>query len=107
MQQDLWKKNWKSYNRGSRQNWRFNYYLLEIFKNHKIIKIFQKENYEFKRTEHFINELKNKVVKIETVLVRASPIMETLTGIMIAGLIFYAGKLILKEELDINNFFRF
>ena len=82
-------------------------YLLEIFKNHKIIKIFQKETYEFKRTEHFINELKNKVVKIETVLVRASPIMESLTGIMIAGLIFYAGKLILKEELDINNFFSF
>ena len=82
-------------------------YLLEIFKNHKIIKIFQKEPYEFKRTEHFINELKNKVIKIETVLVRASPIMESLTGIMIAGLIFYSGKLILREELDINNFFSF
>ena len=82
-------------------------YLLEIFKNHKIIKIFQKETYEFKRTEHFINELKNKVIKIETVLVRASPIMESLTGIMIAGLIFYSGKLILREELDINNFFSF
>ena len=82
-------------------------YLLEIFKNHKIIKIFQKEPYEFKRTEHFINELKNKVIKIETVLVRASPIMESLTGIMIAGLIFYSGKLILSEELDINNFFSF
>tara|TARA_B100001175_G_scaffold258999_1_gene227604 strand:- start:24 stop:1763 length:1740 start_codon:yes stop_codon:yes gene_type:complete len=82
-------------------------YLLEIFKNHKIIKIFQKEPYEFKRTEHFINELKNKIIKIETVLVRASPIMESLTGIMIAGLIFYSGKLILSEELDINNFFSF
>jgi len=82
-------------------------YLLEIFKNHKVIKIFQKESYEFKRTEHFINELKNKVIKIETVLVRASPIMESLTGIMIAGLIFYSGKLILKEEIDINNFFSF
>ena len=82
-------------------------YLLEIFKNHKIIKIFQKEPYEFKRTEHFINELKNKVIKLETVLVRASPIMESLTGIMIAGLIFYSGKLILREELDINNFFSF
>ena len=82
-------------------------YLLEIFKNHKIIKIFQKEPYEFKRTEHFIDELKNKVIKIETVLVRASPIMESLTGIMIAGLIFYSGKLILKQELDINNFFSF
>ena len=82
-------------------------YLLEIFKNHKIIKIFQKEPYEFKRTEHFIDELKNKVIKIETVLVRASPIMECLTGIMIAGLIYYSGKLILKQELDINNFFSF
>ena len=33
--------------------------------------------------------------------------MESLTGIMIAGLIFYSGKLILKQELDINNFFSF
>ena len=82
-------------------------YLLEIFKNHKIIKIFQKENFEFSRTEKFINILKEKVIKINTVLVRASPIMEILTGIMIAGLIFYSGKLILKNELDINSFFSF
>ena len=82
-------------------------YLLEVFKNHKIIKIFQKENFEFSRTEKFINILKEKVIKIKTVLVRASPIMEILTGIMIAGLIFYSGKLILKNELDINSFFSF
>ena len=82
-------------------------HLLEVFKNHKIIKIFQKENFEFSRTEKFINNLKEKVIKIETVLVRASPIMETLTGFMIAGLIFYSGKLILKNELDINSFFSF
>ena len=82
-------------------------YLLEVFKNHKIIKIFQKENFEFSRTEKFINNLKEKIIKIQTVLVRASPIMETLTGIMIAGLIFYSGKLILKNELDINSFFSF
>ena len=36
-----------------------------------------------------------------------SPIMETLTGIMIAILIFYSGKLISNNELDINNFFSF
>jgi len=82
-------------------------YLLEIFKNHKIIKIFQKENFEFSRTEKFINILKEKVIKINTILVRASPIMEILTGFMIAGLIFYSGKLILKNELDINSFFSF
>ena len=82
-------------------------HLLEVFKNHKIIKIFQKEDFEFSRTEKFINNLKEKVIKIETVLVRASPIMEALTGIMIAGLIFYSGKLILKNEIDINSFFSF
>ena len=82
-------------------------YLLEIFKNHKIIKIFQKENFEFSRTEKFINNLKEKVIKIQTILVRASPIMEILTGFMIAGLIFYSGKLILKNELDISSFFSF
>jgi subfamily B ATP-binding cassette protein MsbA len=33
--------------------------------------------------------------------------MEILTGIMIAILIFYSGKLIFNEELGINNFFSF
>ena len=33
--------------------------------------------------------------------------MEILTGIMIAILIFYSGKLIANNELDINNFFSF
>ena len=84
-----------------------NSHLLEVFKNHKIIKIFQKENFEFSRTEIFINNLKEKLIKIQTVLVRASPIMETLTGFMIAGLIFYSGKLILKNEIDISSFFSF
>ena len=82
-------------------------YMLEIFKNHKVIKIFQKENYEFIRAEKFINDLKDKVIKIATVMVRASPIMETLTGIMIGLLIYFSGKLILKEQLDVNNFFSF
>tara|TARA_Y100000590_G_scaffold63548_1_gene68194 strand:+ start:1173 stop:2909 length:1737 start_codon:yes stop_codon:yes gene_type:complete len=82
-------------------------YLIEIFKNHKIIKIFQKENYEFTRSNKHIDDLKNKVIKIETVLVRASPIMEVLTGIMIAVLIYYSGSLILKEQLEVNNFFSF
>ena len=82
-------------------------YLLEIFKNHRIIQIFQRENYEFSRAEKFINDLKEKMQKILIVMVRASPIMETLTGIMIALLIYFSGKLILNEQLDVNNFFSF
>ena len=40
-------------------------YLLEIFKNHKIIKIFQKEKYEFDRTEKFINKLKERQLRLK------------------------------------------
>ena len=82
-------------------------YLMEIFKNHKLIKIFQKEGYELGRSEKFIHNLKERTKKIAIVFVRASPIMETLTGIMIAALIFYAGKMMINNELDINTFFSF
>ena len=84
-----------------------NSFLIELFKNHKLIKIFQKEKYENNRAEKFINDVKEKTIKIATVFVRASPVMEILTGIMIAILIYYSGKLVLKNEIDINNFFSF
>ena len=84
-----------------------NKHLMEIFKNHKLIKIFQKENFEVERTDAFLTNLKEKAKKIAIVFVRASPIMEALTGIMIALLIFYSGKLIMSDELEINNFFSF
>ena len=82
-------------------------YLVELFKNHKLIKIFQKEGFEKNRADEYLKQLKDKNQKIQTVFVRMSPIMETLTGIMIAILIFYSGILISKGELDINNFFSF
>ena len=84
-----------------------NRYLIDLFKNHKIIKIFQRENFEESRSEKFVNDLKEKSAKISAVYIRSTPIMEILTGIMIATLIFYAGKLIISEELAINNFFSF
>ncbi len=82
-------------------------YLVELFKNHKLIKIFQKELFEKDRADEYLTQLKEKNQKIQTVYVRMSPIMETLTGIMIAVLIFYAGKLMSEDQLEINNFFSF
>ena len=84
-----------------------NKYLIDLFKNHKVIKIFQRENFENKRSEKFVDDLKKKSIKIATVFIRATPIMEILTGIMIAILIFYSGKLIMNGQLNINNFFSF
>ena len=82
-------------------------YLMELFKNHKLIKIFQKEDYEKKRSSKFLYVVKEKGKKIAIVFTRATVIMEPLTGIMIALLIFITGKLIISGEIDINNFFSF
>jgi len=82
-------------------------YLMELFKNHRLIKIFQKEDYEKKRSSKFLYVVKEKGKKIAIVFTRATVIMEPLTGIMIAILIFITGKLIISGEIDINNFFSF
>ena len=84
-----------------------NSYLIELFKNHQLIKIFQREEYESTRADQHLGQLKDKNKKIEIIFVRMSPIMETLTGIMIAILIYYSGKLALKGEIDVGGFFSF
>ena len=82
-------------------------YLVELFKNHRLTKIFQKEKYEKNRADNYLDQLKEKNKKIGHVIVRISPVMEILTGVMIAILIFYSGILIAREELSVNNFFSF
>ena len=82
-------------------------YLNELLKNYKLIKIYQKEQFEMSRAGKFINDFKDKVQKIQIVFTRATPIMETLTGFMIAILIFYSAILVSRGTLEINNFFSF
>ena len=84
-----------------------NTHLMEIFRNHKLIKVFQKETYETSRANNALEELKNKGKKLAIIYARSSPIMEFLTGIMIAILIYYSGNLIMGGEIAINNFFSF
>ena len=82
-------------------------FLTEIFKGSKMIRIYQKEDQENKKANQVINDLVEKNIKIGSVLIRATPIMETLTGFMIAGFIVFSGKLIATGELGVNNFFSF
>ena len=84
-----------------------NAYFMEIFKNHKLTKIFQREDYELKRANKLIEAKKENDKKLNIIFVRASPIMEVLTGILIAILIYISAKLISKNELDVGNFFSF
>ena len=81
--------------------------LIEIFKNHRLIKSFQAENHERERSSEDILNLKEKAIKMTEIFTRNTPIMETLTGIMIGVLIFYSGILIKQGELEVNNFFSF
>ena len=82
-------------------------YLSEIIKGTRMIKIYQQENFEFDRSTKKIDERTNIQIKIGKIIIRATPIMECLTGIMIGGFIYYSGFMIASGEMQINNFFSF
>ena len=82
-------------------------FLSEIFKGSKMIRIYQKESEESIRAQKVIDDLVEKNIKIGSVMIRATPIMEILTGFMIAGFIIFSGKLIASGEIGVNNFFSF
>ena len=82
-------------------------FLNEIFKGSKMIRVYQKEDEENRKATEFIDDLVEKNIKIGSIVIRATPIMECLTGFMIAGFIFISGKLIATGELGVNNFFSF
>jgi subfamily B ATP-binding cassette protein MsbA len=82
-------------------------FLSEIIRGSQMIRIYQTEKKENLNASGVINALVNKSIKIASIMIRATPIMEILTGLMIAGFIFYSGSLISSGELEINNFFSF
>ena len=82
-------------------------FLSEMIKGSRMIKIYQQENFELDRSKKIISsniDIKNK---IGFILIRATPIMEILTGIMIAGFIYLSGFMIATGQMGINNFFSF
>ena len=72
-----------------------------------MIRIYQKEEIEYQKSKYIITEMVNKSAKIASIIIRATPLMEILTGIMIAGFIFFSGTLISSGELQVNQFFSF
>ena len=82
-------------------------YLSEVIKGTRMIKIYQQENFEFDRSVKKIDERTNIQIKIMNIIIRATPIMEVLTGIMIGGFIYISGLMIANGQMQINNFFSF
>jgi len=103
----LGKRIGKATTKGSESSGNVASFLSEIFKGSKMIRIYQKEEEENKKAQQVIDDLVEKDIKIGSVMIRATPIMESLTGFMIAGFIIFSGKLIANGELGVNNFFSF
>ena len=85
----------------------FTTFLSGIFRASKMIRIYQREKIESERANNNIDRLIEKTIKMSSIMIQATPIMEALTGFMIAGFIFFSGKLISAGELEVNNFFSF
>ena len=82
-------------------------FLAEIFRGARMIRIYQKEKSINAETDLVVNDVMEKNIKTASIMIRATPLMETLTGIMIAGFIAFSGQLIATGELEVNNFFSF
>ncbi len=82
-------------------------FLSEMIKGSRMIKIYQQEKFEFERAKSILELMMKKHIKIGYVMIRATPIMEILTGIIIAGFIYYTGLMVSTGEIEINNFFSF
>ena len=82
-------------------------FLTEMIKGSRMTKVYQQEKFEFGRSAEIMNEHMKRQNKIGFIMIRATPIMEIITGFMIAGFIFYTGLMVSKGEIAINNFFSF
>ncbi len=82
-------------------------FLSEMIKGARMIKIYQQEKFESDRSNKILENYMQKQIKIASVIIRATPIMEILTGIMIAGFIYYTGIMVTSGEIEINSFFSF
>ena len=82
-------------------------YLSEMLKGSRMIKIFQQEKFESDRSSKILTDNMHIRNKVGFIMIRATPIMELLTGFMIAGFIYFSGFMIISGEMGINNFFSF
>ena len=82
-------------------------FLTEMIKGSRMIKVYQQEKFELNRSAEIMKEHMKRQNKIGLIMIRVTPIMEIITGFMIAGFIFYTGVMVSKGEIAINSFFSF
>jgi subfamily B ATP-binding cassette protein MsbA len=86
---------------------KFMKFFSEIIKGSWLIKIYQKEEEELKKISSIINEKFRAVRKVEQTRLGAGPIMETISAMAIAVVVFFAGYRSMQGALTLGEFVSF
>ena len=103
----LGKKMGKYVNKSLEASEVFTKFLSEILKATSVIKIFQRESEESKNFKNVIEKRIEIMTQVEKIRLGAGPVMETITGIAIAIVVFYGGYLSINNQIEIGSFFSF
>ena len=86
---------------------KFMKFFSEMIKGSWLIKIYQKEEEELKKISTIINERFRAVRKVEQTRLGAGPIMEMISAIAIATVVFFAGYRSMQGALTLGEFVSF
>jgi subfamily B ATP-binding cassette protein MsbA len=86
---------------------KFMKFLSEIIKGSWLIKIYQKEEEELKRISMIIDERFKAIKKVEQTRLGAGPIMEVISAIAIAVVVFFAGYRSMQGAITLGEFVSF
>jgi len=86
---------------------RFVKFLSELIKGSSLIKIYQKEDVEIKNINQIIDDQWKAKRKTEQTFLGAAPVMETISAIAIAIVVFFAGYRSFQGALSLGQFVSF
>jgi len=86
---------------------KFMRFLSELIKGSWLIKIYQKEEYELKKISIIIDEKFKAVRKVEQTRLGSGPIMEIISAIAIAIVVFFAGYRSMQGAITLGEFVSF
>lgn len=79
----------------------------ETFSGVRMVKAYNREEYEIERARGTTERLFDLFTKASRIQAGASPIMETLAGIVIAGVVYYGGWQVIQDNTTPGTFFSF
>lgn len=104
---NIGKKMGKKVNLSLEASDKFMKFLSEIIKGSWLIKIYQKEQEELKKISMIIDERFKAIRKVEQTRLGAGPIMEIISAIAIAIVVFFAGYRSLQGAITLGEFVSF